>query len=633
MVPELGYFAIILALCFALLQSIVPLIKSQSFDLRLRITESCIIGQWLFLSFAMLCLIMSFINNDMTVLFVREHSHPLLPLIYRIGAAWGGHEGSLLLWCLILSIWSVVFIFFARRINSFMHILMILGMVSTGFIAFLVFTSNPFMRDFPNSLIDGNDLTPLLQDPGLIFHPPMLYLGYVGFAIGFAFAIGALLDKTLDKQWVAACRPWIILPWSCLGCGIVLGSWWAYRELGWGGWWFWDPVENASLLPWLSATALIHSLIVTEKRDAFKGWTLLLAIITFALSLLGTFLVRSGVLVSVHAFASDPTRGIFLLLYLAVIIGGALTLYTVRIHYFYQSPRFQLFSRETLLLMNSVILLTAVATIIIGTLYPIILDALQQGKISVGEPYFNSVFIPIMFPLLFLMGIAPFMHWQQHALGLIWKKLRIDLVLSVLLGFGIPLSMGFEFHWLAAIGITIGFWIILATLQYALQHRFSLRHLAMIIAHLGIAMIVLGITINKTYSQERQIKIHPGESVSLAGFEFQFKQVNVITTRSYQSKVAEFNVLSRYGHSQLLSAEERTYRSHEQTLSRPGISYTILRDLYLALGNSFPDGSWAVRIYYKPCVRWIWLGGFLVLIGGLLAIVTKRKYQGESKCQ
>lgn len=630
MVPELGSFAIILALCFALLQGIAPLVgfkkhNNTYFELSVVAARS----QLIFVIFAMLCLIISFLNNDLTVLYVHDHSNNLLPLIYRIGAAWGGHEGSLLLWCLILSGWTVLFtIFVDKKLSSsfFSRMIMVLGFVSAGFLTFLIATSNPFKRIFPDNLVSGNDLTPILQDPGLIFHPPMLYSGYVGFAIGFAFAIAALLEGKLDKTWAAALKPWIVLPWSFLSFGIVLGSWWAYRELGWGGWWFWDPVENASLLPWLAATALIHSLIVSEKRDAFKGWTILLAIITFALSLLGTFLVRSGVLVSVHAFASDPTRGIFLLGYMALIIGGAFFLYGLRINRFYRAPNFELFSRETLLLINSVFLISAVATIVIGTLYPIILDALNLEKISVGEPYFNTVFLPIMLPLLFLMGFAPHVQWGKQSFSTLWKKLRLNIFFSVLVALIAPAIFGFDFHLLTAVGIFFAVWIIFATLQYALQlqNKFALKHWAMIIAHLGIAILALGITLNKTYSEERQVKMSPGETVALAGYEFTFKQINKTTGPNYQSLAATFAINKNNQNTRVLTAEQRFY-SNDQMLSKSGISFNVWRDLYIALGNSLPDGGWSVRIYYKPFVRWIWFGGFMLLIGGALSILSSWK--------
>ncbi len=614
MIPELGHFAIILALCFAMIQTVASR----------RLGKVSAIGQCLFLSVAMLCLIGSFLTDDMSVIYVREHSHALLPFMYRVGAAWGGHEGSLLLWCLILSGWTVAFTLFADKKLSMIsrsHIVMTLGFISFGFITFLLMTSNPFQRDFLNVPLSGNDLTPILQDPGLIFHPPMLYMGYVGFAIGFAFAVSALIEGKLSKEWAHACRPWIILPWSFLSAGIVLGSWWAYRELGWGGWWFWDPVENASLLPWLSATALLHSLIVSEKRECFKGWTVLLAIITFTLSLLGTFLVRSGVLVSVHAFASDPTRGIFLLCFLAFIIGSALLLYGIRIKDFYQTPPFELFSRETFLLLNSVILLTAVFTIVIGTLYPIILDALNLGKISVGEPYFNHVFMPIILPLLLFMGIAPHLRWKQDEVKRIWKKMGFVFLFSLIIAALVPASLGFEFYGLTFLGIFLSIWIILATLQYAysLRKQFELKHASMIIAHIGIAIVALGVTVNKSYSSERQVKLSPGESTSLAGYEFIFSNIDEKRGPNYKAITATFDVSKNNSIPESLEAEQRIYTSNQETLSKPGILVNPFRDLYLALGNGFSDGSWSVRIYYKPFVRFIWAGGFLLLIGGLLS--------------
>lgn len=620
MIPELGHFAIILALLFALLQTWLPRNALNN-----AVTKAAALGQFIFLAVAMLCLIISFLNNDLTVLYVREHSHQLLPVLYRIGAAWGGHEGSLLLWCLILSGWTVALLCFHQDSDL---ILRILGLISTGFILFLFFTSNPFQRNFPNTLINGNDLTPILQDPGLIFHPPMLYLGYVGFAIGFAFAIAALLQGKLDSRWARACRPWIILPWGFLSCGIVLGSWWAYRELGWGGWWFWDPVENASLLPWISATALLHSLIVCEKRETFKGWTILLAIITFALSLIGTFLVRSGVLVSVHAFASDPSRGLFLLGYLTFIIGGSFLLYGFRIKHFYQAPNFQLLSRETFLLMNSVILLAAVATIVLGTLYPIILDALNIEKISVGEPYFNTVFIPMMLPLLLLMGAAPYVHWQHQSFKNLWQKLRFTLLGSFLCGFLLPALLGFPFYWLTAFGIALGIWIILATLAYAYRlwkthGQIYLSHTAMIMAHLGIAVLVLGITVNKSYSKEQQVKIQLGESTHLAGYQITFNNLSQVNGPNYSSTTAMFDIHRNNHLVASLSAEQRLYTSHQDILSKPGILVNPWRDIYIALGNALPDNAWSVRIYYKPFVRWIWAGGFMLLLGGVLSLLEK----------
>jgi cytochrome c-type biogenesis protein CcmF len=644
-IPEIGNFALMLALCFALIQTGATLwgyLAPKKFAVShpgifFQLSTLSAFAQFGFICFAMLCLILCFLTNDMTVIYVQEHSHQLLPFIYRVGAAWGGHEGSLLLWCLILGGWTLAFIIFsAHQIprHSAVKITMLLGLISTGFISFLFFTSDPFRRIFPSVPIIGDDLTPILQDPGLIFHPPMLYMGYVGFAVAFAFAICALIEGKFDKRWVQALRPWVILPWAFLSCGIVLGSWWAYRELGWGGWWFWDPVENASLLPWLSATALLHALIVSEKRDTFKGWTLLLAIVTFTLSLLGTFLVRSGVLVSVHAFASDPTRGIFLLGYLAFIIGGAFLLYALRIKHFYRAPDFELFSRETFLLINSVFMLTAVATITLGTLYPIILDALNLEKISVGEPYFNTVFLPVILPILLLMGFAPHMKWVKQPVLALWNKLRLPFICSLLAGCILPMLFGFAFRWTASIGIFFGIWIIVATLQYVYTlwktlHKVPVQYWAMIVAHLGIAVLALGITVNKSYSEERQIKVAPGETVTLAGYAFTLKSLATTPGVNFKSITATFSVQKKQQTPQVLSAEQRIYLSHEQSLSKPGILANGWRDLYLALGSALPDGSWSIRIYYKPLVRWIWFGGFMLLIGGLLSLLSLQKKSVE----
>jgi len=613
MIPELGTFAIILALCFSVL---------QIFHGR----QSAVFGQAIFLSMAMLSLIICLITNDVTVLYVRDHSHFSLPLFYRIGAAWGGHEGSLLLWCLILSYWSALFCIFgykkmSKQISEKM--LMTLGLISTGFILFLLLTSNPFFRDFPTALIVGNDLMPVLQDPGLIFHPPVLYSGYVGCALSFAFAIAVLIKGNMTTADARACRIWIILPWSFLGCGIVSGSWWAYRELGWGGWWFWDPVENASLLPWLSATALLHSLIVSEKRHTFLGWTVLLAIITFTLSLIGTFLVRSGVLVSVHAFANDPTRGLFLLGFLTILIGGSLLLYSFRIGKFYQNVNFALFSRETMLLLNTILLLTAVFTILIGTLYPILLDALNLGKISVGEPYFNTIFIPLVLFVLLLMGIAPHIKWQKDQTSTL-LKLGLPFLFSSMIVASVSFIFSTTLYTL--LGIFFSAWVLLSTLQYAIKIRKnSLRHSGMIVAHIGIAILALGITFNKTYSTEKQLRIHPNESIQFANHDFYFDRINTNQGPNYQSVQAIFLVQHQKKLIGEIDAEQRIYTSHDEILSHPGILFNFWRDLYIALGNRFPDGSWSVRLYYRPFVRWIWSGGLLTVLGGLLSVLVRYK--------
>ncbi|MDX1900784.1 MAG: heme lyase CcmF/NrfE family subunit [Gammaproteobacteria bacterium] len=620
MIPEFGSFAIILALCFALLQGSGPLIN---------ISHTAVRGQCLFLAIAFFCLMTSLLNNDLTVLYVREHSHHSLPLLYRIGATWGGHEGSLLMWCFILSIWSTLFSLFGQKHISkklSQYILMTLGWISTGFILFLLLTSNPFLRDFPIAPIIGNDLTPVLQDPGLVFHPPVLYAGYVGCVMPFAFAIAFLLTGKMEPSAARACRPWVILPWAFLGCGIVSGSWWAYRELGWGGWWFWDPVENASLLPWLSAAALLHSLIVSEKRQTFMGWTILLAIITFTLSLLGTFLVRSGVLVSVHAFANDPTRGLFLLTFLTILIGGSLLLYGLRLNRFYQPVQFHLFSRETFLLLNTIILLTAIVTILIGTLYPIVLDAFDLGKISVGEPYFNTIFVPLILFLLLCMGAAPHLKWKQDSTYYVLKTLLPTFLISGIIV--ALLAIYFPTHWYTFAGIFLSVWVILTTLQYAYQKRHQKNHskyYGMIVAHLGIAILALGVTLNKSYSAERQLRMHLSESTEFNHYMISFDDLKTLQASNYKGLEALFSVKKNNHVIGTITAEQRIYTSHNELLSHPGILFNAWRDLYVALGNQFSDESWSIRLYYRPFVRWIWAGGLLTVLGGLLAWIARLK--------
>ncbi len=632
MLAEIGQFALIIAFCFALSQGILPLLRGKQTAHFRQLGTQAAIGQLVFLSIAMLSLIGCFMLNDLTVVYVRERSHRLLPFLYRIGASWGGHEGSLVLWCLILSAWTTAVIIFCKQLSQTTHtyVVMVLGWISSGFLLFILATSNPFIRNFPNQPISGNDLTPILQDPGLLFHPPMLYLGYVGFAISFAFAVTALIEGKLDKTWIHACKPWVILSWSFLSFGIVLGSWWSYRELGWGGWWFWDPVENASLLPWLAGTALLHSLIVSEKREAFKGWTILLSIIAFTLSLLGTFLVRSGVLVSVHAFASDPTRGIYLLIYLAVIIILALCLYAYRIKHLYNIHDFKVLSKESFLLINSVFMVVAVATIVLGTLYPILLDALNLDKISVGEPYFNTVFMPIMLPLLLMMGLAPHVNWHSHSAKTLWQKLRWELLISLTLAIALPWLLADSIKLAACIGLFIGLWIISATLKYAwrsyqMKSQLTYRQWAMIIAHIGIAILAIGIGLNKSYSQEKQVKLAAGETTQLAGYTFTFDNIREAAGSNYTSAIGHFTVARAQKPFTHIDAELRLFKSHHEVMSKTGISINPWRDLYIALGNPISQTEWMMRLYYKPFVRWIWLGGILLLIGGLLTLIPQKR--------
>jgi cytochrome c-type biogenesis protein CcmF len=627
MIPELGRFALILALILALLQVVFGLLKNKA-------TPRIAIGQFVFIFIAYSCLTYAFISNDFSVAYVADNSNSHLPLFYRIAAVWGAHEGSLLLWLMILGLWTAAVALFSKKLPAefLARVLAILGMVSTGFLLFLLLTSNPFTRLLPNFPSDGADLNPLLQDPGLVTHPPMLYMGYVGFAVAFALAIAALLNGRLDSTWARWARPWTLAAWCFLTLGITLGSWWAYRELGWGGWWFWDPVENASLLPWLSGTALIHSLIVTEKKDAFKSWTALLAICTFALSLIGTFLVRSGVLISVHAFANDPTRGAFLLQLLAVVIGGSLLLYAVRASLLRSQTYFALLSRETFLLANNILLMIVMTTVLLGTLYPLILDALNLGKISVGPPYFNSVFIPLMTPLLFFMAMGPLSHWQETNPQNLLKQLLYPFIIALSLSL---ISLGIvtqQIPILVALGLFLAFWIIAATIISAVQKKFSRRCLGMVFAHCGIALCVIGITLTTHYQTQRDVRMQPGDNVTLGSYTFQFLGLKNLQGPNYSGVTADFLITQNNRVINLLHAQKRIYTVQAMAMTKAAIDVGLTRDLYIALGDPLPTPSpsregtnaWGVRIYDKPFVRFIWYGGLFMVLGGILAI-RKRK--------
>lgn len=621
MLPEIGTFAIVLALCFSVLQFSTT---------KNTLSIAAAFNQTFFLFFAFCCLVISFLKNDFSVLYIWQHSHQLLPLLYRFGASWGGHEGSLLLFCLILSSWCIAFILFSSHFEKTLRhrMIRILGLVNSGFIAFLFLTSNPFKRQFPLTSIVGNDLTPVLQDPGLLFHPPILYIGYVGFVILFAFAIAILLQGKVDKKDFINIKPWLLLSWSVLTGGIVLGSWWAYRELGWGGWWFWDPVENASLLPWLSATALIHSIKTSEKTGSFLGWTLFLAIFTFVLCLFGTFLVRSGILVSVHAFANDPARGIFLLCYLAILVGSAFFIYALKIINFSSDKKYHFLSKEIFLIINVIILFTFSFTILLGMLYPITLETLGMEKISIGEPYFDFMAITILLPLFFIMGWAPHINWHKEKFYPLIKRLYPALLLAVILSIILPKLFFLPFYFLTTVGLSVGLWIFFSTTQYAYeliqQKQWRTCHWAMLLAHIGIAILIIGISINKSFSEERQIKIAPGEHVSLAGYEFYFKNIVEKKQSNYQSIVANFEIQKNNKVVDLVASEIRLYPQN-QLFNKTGIVYNVWRDLSLALGPYLEQDNWYIRLYYKPFVRWIWFGGFLLVLGGLLTLIYKEK--------
>ncbi len=639
MIPELGNFALILALCIAIVLAVIPLLGAQTENYRwMSIARPLAYGQLLFIGFSFFCLAYAFVTNDFSVAYVAENSNRHLPAWYRFAAVWGAHEGSMLLWVLILGLWTAAVAKFSRSLppEVIARVLSVLGMVSVGFLLFTLATSNPFLRLLPNIPHDGQDLNPLLQDPGLVMHPPMLYMGYVGFSVAFAFAIAALISGRLDAAWTRWSRPWTLAAWCFLTLGITLGSWWAYRELGWGGWWFWDPVENASFMPWLVGTALIHCLAVAEKRGALKGWTALLAIFAFSLSLIGTFLVRSGVLTSVHAFAVDPKRGAFILVFLVLVIGASLLLYAWRAASLKSDMHFHLLSRETLLLTNNILLFVAAVTILLGTLYPLIMDALGLGKISVGPPYFNSVFIPLMAPMLFFMGLGPVCRWRQMEGRLLLRRLRFTFLVSLTLGIALPLVVTGGINGMVVLGMCLVFWVALTTLQdawYRSARRGGMLHgfvhltrsqYGMIFAHIGVAVCVVGITLSSHYSVERQVKMATGDIVKVGAYRFEFKGVHNIQGPNYRGVAGEFALLRRGREVKSVTAEKRTYNVQQMTMTDAGINAGIFRDLYVSLGEPLGDGSWSVRLYYKPFVRWIWLGGLLMMLGGLCALGDRR---------
>lgn len=648
MIPELGTYALILSLCLALTQGTIPLIGAyRGHSTWMELAHASSLGQFGFLSIALLCLAWCFVQNDFSVAYVAQNSNVLLPLHYRLSAVWGGHEGSLLLWAFMLGGWTLAV---SRSTNGLPNefrarVVGVMGLVSCGFLMFMLFTSNPFGRIDPTDLapgFEGRDLNPLLQDPGLIIHPPMLYLGYVGFAVAFAFAIAALIGGRLDAAWARWSRPWTLVAWVCLTLGITLGSFWAYYELGWGGWWFWDPVENASFMPWLVGTALLHSLAVTEKRGEFRSWTVLLAIFAFSLSLLGTFLVRSGVLTSVHAFAADPSRGVFILIFLVTVVGGSLLLYAARSPSMVrqQGASFSLISREAGLFANNLLLVAATATVLLGTLYPLILDALSLGKISVGPPYFSTVFVPLMTPMLFLLGVGPLLRWRRTNLLELFKRLRWTAVVALFVAVGGPLLLADSRQWtpMISLGLWLALWIIAATIE-TLEVRVrvvgrwdiaeGLRAVplgvwGMSLAHCGVGIFVVGVTLSGGYSMEREIPLAPGQSVVMAGYEFRFDGVTLTSGANYTAQQGILTVTNRHGRKWALHPQKRVYRVQTMPMTEAAIDYGLLRHLYVALGEPISNGAWSMRLYVKPFVGWIWLGTLLMALGGIIAAVDRR---------
>ena len=646
MIPELGLFALIIATAFAACLSVVPLIGVyKQHDKLTAYAKPLAFAMFIFTALSFLILTYSFVQDDFSVKYIAGHSNSFLPYYFKISAVWGGHEGSLLLWVFALTSWTCAVAKFSKGVEQefIARVLAILGMISLGFMLFTILTSNPFERLWPMVPLEGRDLNPLLQDIGLIIHPPMLYMGYVGFSVAFAFAVAALMCGKLDAAWARWSRPWAVAAWIFLTLGIALGSWWAYYELGWGGWWFWDPVENASFMPWLIGTALIHSLAVTEKRGTFRNWTVLLAIFAFSLSLLGTFIVRSGVITSVHSFAADPSRGVFILLLLGIAVGGSLTLFAFKARTVASFSRFSLYSREAALLACNVLLVVAAVSVLLGTLYPLFVDALGLGKLSVGPPYFNAVFIPIMSLLFVVMGIGPLIRWKKAKKGELRKQLAVVSIVSVLFGAFFPLVYGGEFNMLVSMGIILATWVALVVLKDLLNQispregytkdtapfskrlsRLNISHLGMTFAHMGIAITIVGVTLVSSYEKELNVRMTLGEQVNVEGYDIQFNGVKLVEGPNYSAEQGQIRVSKNNDFIALLKPERRTYLVQTSGMTEAGIDAGFFRDVYVALGEPLPNDSWAVRIHYKPFIRWIWLGAIFMGFGGFLATLDKR---------
>ena len=645
MIPEFGHFALILALCLALLLATVPAWGAwRGNSVAMSLAPSLAVGILVFVGISFGCLATAFLQDDFSVQLVASHSNTLLPPIYKFSAVWGNHEGSLVLWALILAFWTAAVALFSSQLPLLVlsRVLSVMGAISVGFLSFSLITSNPFARLLPGTPADGADLNPLLQDPGLIIHPPLLYMGYVGFSVAFAFAIAALLGGRLDASWARWSRPWTNTAWAFLTLGIMLGSWWAYYELGWGGWWFWDPVENASFMPWLAGTALVHSLAATEKRGLFKSWTVLLAIFAFSLSLLGTFLVRSGVLTSVHAFAVDPERGMFILVFLALVVGGSLTLYALRAPAVSSRVSFAWVSRESLLLCNNVVFLVAALTVLFGTMFPLIVDALGMGKVSVGPPYFNAVFVPLMALLVPVMGLGPASRWKRDSLSRWRGELLIPTVVAVICGFTLP-ALHAPYNIWVALAVLLSSWLVLGLAKDAWQRvrgasttagglrRLTPGYCGMLIAHLGFAACVIGIVATSQYSIEHDLKMDPGDTRELAGYDFRFIEVAEVRGPNFVAEEARFEVTRDGVPIASMNPQKRRYLASGSVMTEAAIDAGLFRDLYVAMGEPVgDDGAWAMRLHYKPLVRWMWLGAILMAIGAFTAAADKR-YRRQRK--
>jgi cytochrome c-type biogenesis protein CcmF len=643
MIPEIGTLALILALLLAVTQAVLPLVGAQRGNLTwMAVARPAAFGQFTFTLIAYLCLVYAFLTNDFTVINVARNSYSNLPAFFQWTATWGSHEGSLLFWSLILAFWTIAVATFSRTLPEEMvaRVLGVLGLISVGFLSMLLITSSPFLRQFPGPA-EGSDLNPLLQDWGMIIHPPMLYMGYVGFAVAFAFAVAALLSGRLDAAWARWSRPWATVAWAFLTLGVALGSWWAYRELGWGGWWFWDPVENASFMPWLAGTALIHSLAVAEKRGAFKAWTVLLALMTFSLSLLGTFLVRSGVLSSVHAFAVDPQRGAYILGFMLVVVGGSLALFAWRSPRMVAGGAFTWFSRESMLLANNVMMVASVAAVLLGTLYPLFIDALGMGKLSVGPPYFNAVFVPLIAPALFLMGIGPLMRWKGDSVPDVLHRLKWALAIAMATGLLLPLTLDGYKPW-AVLGLGLATWILLTVLIAFRERVKSATQLTtlprafwgMHLAHLGLAIGVAGITMVVNYERELDVRMNVGDQAQMAGYTLQFMGTENYSGPNYEATRGTV-IVSKDGVEQFrLYPAKRVYNRSGSVMTEASVRPSLFSDLYVSLGEPLNNEltTWAVRLYYKPFINWLWLGALFMVVGGFLA-ASDRRYRIGAKAR
>ena len=639
MIAELGNYALALALALSVFLAVLPLIGAEKANVKLMaLARPLTWSMFLALSLSFGARFYLFAVNDFSVQYVVNNSNSLLPLQYRLSAVWGSHEGSLLLWIWLLSLWAVGVATFTRKMpeEAVARVLSVMGLVSIGFLVFIIFSSNPFGRTFPDFPADGRELNPMLQDVGLIFHPPLLYMGYVGFSVAFAFAIASLMSGRLDTAWARWSRPWTMAAWVFLTLGIILGSWWAYYELGWGGWWFWDPVENASLMPWLAGTALIHSLSVTEKRSTFKAWTVLLAILAFSLCLLGTFLVRSGILVSVHAFASDPTRGLYILAYLVLVIGGSLLLYAFQGNKIKSLDNYQRYSRESLLLLNNIMLMAFLSVVFLGTILPLIHKQIGLGSISIGAPFFDQMFLILMVPFSLLLGIGPLVKWRRDQVSAIRTPVIISLIMMVALGFGLPYLVGDRLTVTAVLGVMMAAIIVILSLyemhtRATHRHSFltgvfklSRSHWGMTLAHLGVAMTVFGIAMSQNFSIEKDVRMREGDSVQILDYQFTFKGLKITDGANYQGGTADIAITKNGKPEATLHAEKRFYNVSKMGMTEAAIDWGFSRDLYAALGEQLEDGSWGLRLYYKPFIRWIWFGGLFMAIGGLLCMLDKR---------